>query len=295
MARYNGECIYPFIREIQFRILEVSQGFNPESSFSDVDLTLTSIRNVNGDHLYVRLQRLFNFDPDILTFPEKRPPSMYRSTARLVSMLKRCRNRNLEDHLMILKAAAKLSGVTEKIIVLNLVKNLLVPLFGPVDLDTGYQSLVERVGMLGPDVTVTDLGVGAVHTWHGSTEVRVKGCPAIVTLEGLGDSCDENSDGETDDVDIPEHFEGKIRVSNQHFGQLVATCVVNSFTEANLNPGLNPVIPTILFNRSNYRICLYDCENDVLLLSEPKNLTTRGCFSRTGALLLWLTVNHRYD
>ena len=211
-------------------------------------------------------------------------------------MLKRCRNKNLEDHLMILKTAAKLSGVTEKIIVLNLVKNLLVPLFGPVDLETGYQSLVERVGMSGPDVTVTDLGMGAVHTWHGSTEVRVKGCPA--TVESLGNSCEENSDEETDDVDSPEQsvsFEGKIQVSNRPFEQLVATCVVNSFTEANLNPELNPVIPTILFNRSNYRICLYDCKNDVLLLSEPKNLTTRGCFSRTGALLLWLTVNHRYD
>ena len=116
--------------------------------------------------------------------------------------------------------------------------------------------------------------------------MRVKGCPAIVTLDDLGDSCEENSDGETDDVDIPEqpvNLEG----SKRHFEQLVATCVVNSFTEANLNPG----IPTILFNRSNYRICLYNCENDVLLLSEPKNLTTRGCFSRTGVLLLWLTAS----
>ena len=100
--------------------------------------------------------------------------------------------------------AAKLSEVTEKIIVVNLVKHLLVPLFGPVDLEKGYRSLVKQVGMLGPDVTITDLGVGDVHTWHGSTEVRVKGCPAIVTLKGLGDSCEENCDGETDDVDIPE-------------------------------------------------------------------------------------------
>ena len=49
----------------------------------------------------------------------------------------------------------------------------------------------------------TDLGVGNVHTWHGSTEVR-KGCPAIVTLESLGDGYEENSDGETDDVDSQE-------------------------------------------------------------------------------------------
>ena len=298
MERFNGKCIYPYIRDIQFRILAVTKSCNPESSFSDVDLTLSSIRNDKGNHLFVCFDRLFKFDPDILSFPEKRLPSMFVSIARLVAVLKHCRGENLEDRLMELKRAANLSAVTEKIIVVNLIKHLLVPLFGHVDLEKGYGSLVEQVGMLGADVTITDLGVGGVNTWHGSTEVRVNGCPAIVTLEDLGDCYEENSDGETDDVDFPEQsvsFEGKIRVSNRHIGQLVATCVVNSFTEANVNPGLNPVIPTILFNRSSYRICLYNCNNDVLLLSEPKNLTTSGGLSRTGALLLWLTVNHRYD
>ena len=93
--------------------------------------------------------------------------------------------------------------------------------------------------------------------FEGSTEVRVKGCPAIVTLEGLGGGYEENGDGETDDADFPEQsvsFEGKIRISNRHIGQLVATCVVNSFTEANLNPELDPGVPTILFYRSSYRI-----------------------------------------
>lgn len=116
---------------------------------------------------------------------------MFVSIARLVSVLKHCRSENLEDRLMELKRAANLSEVTEKIIVLNLIKHLLMPLFGPVYLEKGYGSLVEQVGMLGPDVTITDLGVGGVNTWHGSTEVRVKGCPAIATLEGLGDGYEE--------------------------------------------------------------------------------------------------------
>ena len=117
MERFNGESIYPYIRDVQFRILEVSKGFNPESSFSDVDLTLASIRNDKGSHLFVCLDRLFKFDPDILSFPEKRPPSMSPSIARLVSVLKHCRGENLEDRLMELKRAAKLSEVTEETIV----------------------------------------------------------------------------------------------------------------------------------------------------------------------------------
>ena len=53
---------------------------------------------------------------------------MFLSIARLVSVLKHCRGENLEDRLMELKRAAKLSEVTEKIIVVNLVKHLLVPI-----------------------------------------------------------------------------------------------------------------------------------------------------------------------
>ena len=204
MERFNGQCIYPYIRDFQFRILEVTKSFNPESSFSDVDLSLASIRNDKGSHLFVRCDRLFKFDPDLLSVPEKRLPSMCVAIARLVSVLKQCRGENLEDRLMELKRAANLSEVTEKLIVVNLIKHLLVPLLGPVDVEKGYGRLVEQVGMLGPDVTITDLGVGSVNTWHGSTEVRV-GCPAIVTRESLGDGYEENSDGETDDdVDVPE-------------------------------------------------------------------------------------------
>ena len=185
MERFNGKCSYPYIRDIQVRILVVTKSCNPESSFSDVDLTLSSIRNDKGNHLFVPFDRLFKFDPDILSFPEKRLPSMFVSIARLVAVLKQCRGENLEDRLMELKRAANLSAVTEKIIVVNLIKHLLVPLFGHVDLEKGYGSLVEQVGMLGADVTITDLGVGGVHTWHGSTEVRVKGCPAIVIAQGV--------------------------------------------------------------------------------------------------------------
>ena len=87
LTNLHGKCIYP---DIQFRILKVSKSFNPESSFSKVDLTLASIRNDKSHHIYVRLDQLFKFDPDILSFPEKRPLSMSLSIARLVSVLKHC-------------------------------------------------------------------------------------------------------------------------------------------------------------------------------------------------------------
>ena len=107
-----------------------------------------------------------------------------------------------------------------------------------------------------------------------------------------------NYDSDDDlDPDPPSHdisLEGKLRIVDRaNLPQLVSTCVVNSFTEARLNPKLNPVVPTILFDRFTFMICLYDCLNDILLISDPRPLTTKHGISRTAMLLLWLTVNHR--
>ena len=57
---------------------------------------------------------------------------------------------------------------------------------------------------------------------------RTCSVPAPTAMAYVGDGYEETSDGETDAVDVPEQsvsFEGKLRISNRHLGQLVATCV----------------------------------------------------------------------
>lgn len=50
--------------------------------------------------------------------------------------------------------------------------------------------------------------------------------------------------------------------------QLIVTTVISSFIERNLHPHLNPLTPVIMPGGPEAQICLYDCENDVLLLSD---------------------------
>ncbi len=65
---------------------------------------------------------------------------------------------------------------------------------------------------------------------------------------------------------------------------------------------LNPMVPTILINGISFRIILYDCEKDVLLVSntvyyrEENEITQLGKKKKKklGTLLLWLIINHRY-
>ena len=267
----------------------VSKSFSTQGRFSTVSLRVDRVRDEqSGTHLFVCLDRLVDFDPEILTKPEKRHPDLVECIERLIAMLKKCRSEDLDTHLLELKKAAKLSTINEKVVVVNLAKQVPIPLFGRVELEKSYRALLGNP----PFFHLENLGVGSVNTWHGQTEVRVNGCVAISTPDA-----DEYDSDDDLDPDPPSHdisLEGKLRiVDHANLPQLVSTCVVNSFTEARLNPKLNPVVPTILFDRFTFKICLYDFLNDILLISDPRPLTTKHGISRTAMLLLWLTVNHR--
>ena len=45
--------------------------------------------------------------------------------------------------------------------------------------------------------------------------------------------------------------------------QVITTCVVASFTEKKLHPEKQALIPTILMDQNQFRVCLYNCEKDV--------------------------------
>lgn len=115
-----------------------------------------------------------------------------------------------------------------------------------------------------------------------------EGIPSSQSASHTDSSYRSPSSGTT--VNIEEKIKMNLR---KNLSQLVTTCVVSSFTESNVHPHLNPLVPTLLVNKEAFRICMYDCENDVLLLSEPKSFTTKGGISRTANLILWLVANHR--
>ena len=54
------------------------------------------------------------------------------------------------------------------------------------------------------------------------------------------------------------------------------------------------MVPCILIDPDRFTVCFYDCTNDLLLISEPKQLQSmNNTMSRSVALLMWLTINHR--
>ena len=66
--------------------------------------------------------------------------------------------------------------------------------------------------------------------------------------------------------------------------QLIATTVVASFTEHNLHPELNTLIPVVMICMPKPQMCFYDCKDEPFVwLDHDKNL------NKVATLLLWMT------
>ena len=107
------------------------------------------------------------------------------------------------------------------------------------------------------------------------------------------DSSDSNdSDASTSTDGKTVTIEAKMSKS-ANLSQMVATCVVTSFTEKNLNPSKSAMVPTILIDEHKCRVCLYDCDKDILLIFSIKSLSTKGHLSQSAMVFLWAALNHR--
>ena len=169
---------------------------------------------------------------------------------------------------------------------------ILVPLCKEVILEKRYASDPVIAG-----IQCSDIGIGTLNTWHGTPDLQVRGevyfmCEKIeegentraITTVVESDDASVSSDGMTTTI------KGNIAFN---LPQAVATCVISSFTENALHPDKPALVPTILIDEKNFQVCLYECTKDVLLISNPKLLSTKGGLSQSGMALLWAVVNHR--
>ena len=189
---------------------------------------------------------------------------------------------------------------------LNIASEILVPLCKEVLLEkrarAALSSHLSRRQSLALNLRCADLGLGTVNTWHGTPDLRVRGGEFVcwnveegedkrAALVSSVDSGDEaasiSSEGRTTTC------EGKFIFNEASLQQAIATCVTSSFTEKTCHPKKPPIVPTILIDQNAFRVCFYDCEKDILLLSPLKNLSTKGSLSQSAMALLWVVLNHR--
>lgn len=175
-----------------------------------------------------------------------------------------------------------------------------------VTLNREYTSIVKKNYEYdeSTNVSVGNLALGWTSTWHGEPDARVRAKAnrsTIISTVNIvnGDESSESSDceeaissgDESDGNTIV--IEAKLKISSQNLSQLIALSIVNSFTEHNIHPAMNSIVPSLLLNGHFMVICLYDCVNDILMLSQELVFRGPGGINKETVAMMWLVINHR--
>lgn len=75
--------------------------------------------------------------------------------------------------------------------------------------------------------------------------------------------------------------------------QAISQTIVFSFIQKKKNTLANVFIPNILISRNEFRIIMYDAENDILICSEPLYIfTSSSLLSKSTVIILWMVLNY---
>jgi len=139
---------------------------------------------------------------------------------------------------------------------LSVASEILAPLCKEVIMEKRYWDVLHQAA----PVVWGEIGMGTIHTWHGTPDVRVRGSEFICRIaapqfEIIDEVVSSDDDAEKRSDGTTTTFEEKLRYKDANMLQAIGTCVVSSFTEKSLNPDLQALVPTILIDQSF--VCAY--------------------------------------
>ena len=244
------------VNKIAFVLHHVTTNFNSTAAFSDASFQLAAYAP-DGFRLGLTVSELFQ----VALRPEH---------AEALTFLM-----NSKSHVWPVQPDVKKKREQQVVVEIS---QILLPLSraNEVILENRYSCIPKPAGL-----RCGYLRMGSLYTWHGTPDVRVKGADVIVEYGDEGAEVDTDSDGAT------ANLEAKVLYSVANLPQVITTCVVAS---KKLHPDKQALVPTILMDQNQFRVCLYNCEK---VISESKLLARKGVLSRSGMAFLWLVINHR--
>ena len=191
--------------------------------------------------------------------------------------------------------------VSEYSVMLDIAWHILVPLCQEVTMEKRFETFLKSqqpMPYVDVHIKTKDIGLGSVDTWHGTPDSRVRGAEVLLSSRICYEDEDDiraNSSGDESIVSdgTTANIEGKVTAKDASLAQVVGTCVISSFTEKSVHPEQSPLVPRFLVDKDKFRVVLYNCEKDLLLISDPKLLSTNGCLSQSFMAFLWIMLNHR--
>lgn len=284
MTKYtSGIYMYEHLKDHPFKIYETYRNFTSCGTLSKANIPL-QLKQEDDLALVVRLHELIDFETDLFLFPENRPKQLAVSFEQLIKILKKNKTTQLKKNL----------GSKREVLV-ELSKIILMPLFESIVFESSYKTYLKSCGL--EEASCNHLGIGSKETWYGEPDMSIQDV-YVLSEENDEEENDDEEEEEEDDKEeeeqqsLPVFLECKKKITKVHRSQFVATSILGSFMQHNIDPTNNAFIPTILMNQSCFKICMYNAKHDVLLISAAKELNNiKGELSTTAILLLWLMEN----
>lgn len=266
------------VKDVSFYFYRVTENFNPTSAFSRIDLNMAPFKSTDGAHIGIKAEELYKLN-QITATGENRDAVHFICTCKDIPW-------------------PPFTQMSEHTAFIEISRQILAPISGKneVILDRTYRNLLKDL-VTDSRLTSDCIGFGSSETWHGSPDARVRGTE-IIGHNFIDDDATEpfgsDNDEEISDTCSNVSTGTTTTIETKHLQQLVATCVVSSFIENNLQKKLPSMVPSILIDANGFSICFYDCVDDILLISQTIQLLSKtNRLSSNGVLLLWLTINHR--
>ena len=267
-----------FFESVRFRYYTV-RIFNPSSSFTSVSPLLDKpvVQKVNGK--YKEMGWYFSRIFDTST--------MDKFTGAVTDICKSTKMQRQQ---------------TEADTVIQLIMKVMLPLFGEATVEKNKRyirsddSLTKISGL-----DMKFIGMGNSMTWHGSPDFRIGYVCVLCDVEE-GDPYAFEPEPSTisesyipHSLSSPTNFEAKLQIENVDRDQLTAACVVSSFINHKVHK--KSMTPAVLINGENFIISVYDCVQDILLISDPIKYVSydkdKGTLDRFGLVALAIAIHYK--
>ncbi len=270
VAEKSANLLWNKIKDLNICVVKVTKPFGAIEKLSRLTL---QHKNVCG----FRLEEMIDFNIDLLTKGAMNNEDLNKAINSLLPNLKVTKKINVDisDQCM------------EKYVLRELIENLFQHISSSVTLEyRSHHHWVDTVFGDSSKVICGNLGMGCNEsTWYGTVDGRLRGHLPVSSIPVISLEEDEYSDGASVVVEV--------KTNVTHSSQAIGSVVLSSFIEHNLHKDLNSLIPCILINCYTLQIFLYDCEADILLISEKIIFRQDKEVNKESILLLWLFINHR--
>ncbi len=270
VAEISANLLWNEIKDLNICVVKVTKPFGAIEKLSRLTLQHKNVCDF-------RLEEMIDFNIDLLTKGAMNNEDLNKAINSLLPNLKVTNKINVDisDQCM------------EKYVLRELIDNLFQHISSSSTLEyRTHHHWVETVFGDSSKVICGNLGMGCSEsTWYGTVDGRLRGHLPASSIPVISKEEDEYSDGASVVVEVKRNA--------THSSQAIGSVVVSSFIEHNLHKDLNSLIPCILINCYTLQIFLYDCEADILLISEKFIFREDKEVNKQSILLLWLFINHR--